>query len=197
MRSIPNCCKRSELVGTQINPRPCLAMKLTATGETCCAAKIKSPSFSRSASSTTMTSLPFFKSATTASMGSKVFFIQRRQRNRSSREFQPIRLAFCRRECGNCESKRVKFFMTAPGGSNEQVGDQQNSVPWNSAPVSVEKMQRLDRLANLGMLSAGMAHEIKNGMVAIKTFVDLLLEKNQDCLLYTSPSPRDRQKPRM
>jgi signal transduction histidine kinase len=44
-------------------------------------------------------------------------------------------------------------------------------------------MQRLDRLANLGMLSAGMAHEIKNGMVAVKTFVDLLLEKNQDAEL--------------
>lgn len=41
-------------------------------------------------------------------------------------------------------------------------------------------MQRLDRLANLGMLSAGMAHEIKNGMVAIKTFVDLLAKKNPD-----------------
>lgn len=44
-------------------------------------------------------------------------------------------------------------------------------------------MQRLDRLANLGMLSAGMAHEIKNGMVAIQTFVDLLLEKNLDAEL--------------
>jgi two-component system, NtrC family, sensor histidine kinase HydH len=54
---------------------------------------------------------------------------------------------------------------------------------WDSATTSVEKMQRLDRLANLGMLSAGMAHEIKNGMVAIKTFVDLLLEKNQDAEL--------------
>jgi signal transduction histidine kinase len=54
---------------------------------------------------------------------------------------------------------------------------------WDSAMTSVEKMQRLDRLANLGMLSAGMAHEIKNGMVAIKTFVDLLLEKNQDAEL--------------
>ena len=41
-------------------------------------------------------------------------------------------------------------------------------------------MERLDRLANLGMLSAGMAHEIKNGLVAVKTFVDLLLEKNRD-----------------
>ena len=33
------------------------------------------------------------------------------------------------------------------------------------------------------MLSAGMAHEIKNGMVAVKTFVDLLLEKDQDAEL--------------
>lgn len=43
-----------------------------------------------------------------------------------------------------------------------------------------QKMKRLDRLASLGTLSAGMAHEIKNGMVAIKTFVDLLVEKGQD-----------------
>jgi signal transduction histidine kinase len=67
-------------------------------------------------------------------------------------------------------------------GPNE-TSDSQKSVPWNSTPASAEKMQRLDRLANLGMLSAGMAHEIKNGMVAIKTFVDLLLEKNQDAEL--------------
>ena len=58
-----------------------------------------------------------------------------------------------------------------------------NPATRDSAPPSPEKMQRLDRLANLGMLSAGMAHEIKNGMVAIKTFVDLLLEKNQDAEL--------------
>ena len=44
-------------------------------------------------------------------------------------------------------------------------------------------MRRLDQLASLGALSAGMAHEIKNGMVAIKTFVELLLEKNQDAEL--------------
>jgi signal transduction histidine kinase len=71
----------------------------------------------------------------------------------------------------------------SPGGLNEKIGVQPVSIPWNSAPASAEKMQRLDRLANLGMLSAGMAHEIKNGMVAIKTFVDLLLEKNQDAEL--------------
>ncbi|MDD5139905.1 MAG: ATP-binding protein [Verrucomicrobiales bacterium] len=65
----------------------------------------------------------------------------------------------------------------------DKAGDLKKSASWNSATVSAEKMQRLDRLANLGMLSAGMAHEIKNGMVAIKTFVDLLLEKNQDAEL--------------
>src|SRR5271170_2972151 len=66
---------------------------------------------------------------------------------------------------------------------SDKASDPQNSTLWNSTDVSIEKMQRLDRLANLGMLSAGMAHEIKNGMVAIKTFVDLLLEKNQDAEL--------------
>jgi len=39
---------------------------------------------------------------------------------------------------------------------------------------------QLDRLAGLGTLAAGMAHEIKNALVAGRTFIDLLLEKNQD-----------------
>lgn len=65
-----------------------------------------------------------------------------------------------------------------PGSDN--ASDPQKSPPWDSSLASAKKMQRLDQLANLGLLSAGMAHEIKNGMVAIKTFVDLLLEKNQD-----------------
>ena len=47
-----------------------------------------------------------------------------------------------------------------------------------SAPLSEQNLRRLDRLASLGALSASMAHEIKNGMVAIKTFVDLLAQKN-------------------
>ena len=49
-----------------------------------------------------------------------------------------------------------------------------------SAPFFEQNMRRLDRLASLGTLSASMAHEIKNGMVAIKTFIDLLLQKGQD-----------------
>jgi signal transduction histidine kinase len=74
----------------------------------------------------------------------------------------------------------VSEFMS---DGSDQASDPQNSTPWNSASVSAEKLQRLDRLANLGMLSAGMAHEIKNGMQPIQTFVDLLLEKNQDAEL--------------
>lgn len=65
----------------------------------------------------------------------------------------------------------------------DNASDPQKSAPWNFPLASAEKMQRLDRLANLGMLSAGMAHEIKNGMQAVKTFVELLLEKNQDAEL--------------
>lgn len=37
-----------------------------------------------------------------------------------------------------------------------------------------------DRLANIGTLSASMAHEVRNALVACRTFVDLLLEKHQD-----------------
>jgi signal transduction histidine kinase len=54
------------------------------------------------------------------------------------------------------------------------------SVQWNPASVSEQNMRRLDRLASLGLLSAGIAHEIKNGLTAIQTFVELLLQKGED-----------------
>ena len=43
-----------------------------------------------------------------------------------------------------------------------------------------QNLQRLDRLANLGLFSASIAHEIKNGLVAINTFVEVLVNKNED-----------------
>ena len=46
-----------------------------------------------------------------------------------------------------------------------------------------QRVLQIDRLANLGTLAAGMAHEVKNALVACKTFIDLLLEKNQDAEL--------------
>jgi signal transduction histidine kinase len=46
-----------------------------------------------------------------------------------------------------------------------------------------EHMRRFDRLASIGTLSASMAHEIKNALVAVKTFVDLLLKENKEAEL--------------
>jgi signal transduction histidine kinase len=46
-----------------------------------------------------------------------------------------------------------------------------------------QRIQQLDRLASVGTLAAGIAHEIKNALVAGKTFVDLLLEKHKDAEL--------------
>jgi two-component system sensor histidine kinase AtoS len=42
------------------------------------------------------------------------------------------------------------------------------------------QVRRSDRLASLGTLSAGMAHEIKNPLVSLKTFAQLLPERYQD-----------------
>jgi len=44
-------------------------------------------------------------------------------------------------------------------------------------------IRQLDRLASVGTLAAEMAHEVKNALVAVKTFADLLIEKNQDAEL--------------
>src|SRR5258708_16961948 len=45
---------------------------------------------------------------------------------------------------------------------------------------SEQNLRQLDRLATLGILSASLAHDIRNALVAGKTFFDLLLEKHQD-----------------
>lgn len=43
-----------------------------------------------------------------------------------------------------------------------------------------ENFARLNRLASIGALSASMAHEIKNALVAVRTFVELLLNRNRE-----------------
>jgi two-component system nitrogen regulation sensor histidine kinase GlnL len=53
----------------------------------------------------------------------------------------------------------------------------------NAVRAFEQSMRRIDRLASIGTLSAGMAHEIKNAMVAVKTFVDILIRNNQDAQL--------------
>jgi len=41
-------------------------------------------------------------------------------------------------------------------------------------------VQRADRLSSIGTLAAGMAHEVKNPLVSIKTFTQLLLNRYED-----------------
>jgi signal transduction histidine kinase len=64
--------------------------------------------------------------------------------------------------------------------STKKNGSAKSSSQWDSTPISEQSMRRLDRLASLGLLSAGMAHEIKNSLVAINTFVGRLLENGED-----------------
>src|SRR5438552_7896599 len=59
----------SSVIGMQISPRPNLAMKLTISGVTASAATTKSPSFSRSSSSTRMTMRPALMSAIISGIG--------------------------------------------------------------------------------------------------------------------------------
>src|SRR5438552_13316764 len=42
-----------------------------------------------------------------------------------------------------------------------------------------QQMRHLNRLASIGTLSASMAHEIKNALVPVKTFVELLIKDNK------------------
>ena len=59
----------------QIMPRPCLAMKFMASGVQALAAMVRSPSFSRSASSTTMTNRPALNSSTASSTEQNSVFL--------------------------------------------------------------------------------------------------------------------------
>ena len=53
----------------------------------------------------------------------------------------------------------------------------------SAAATWESNMRRVDRLHSVGTLAASMAHEVKNAFVAVKTFVDLLVEKNQQAEL--------------
>ena len=60
--------QRESVIGAQSTPRPFLSMKFTASGVIFSAAIIKSPSFSLSSSSTTITNLPALKSSRASSI---------------------------------------------------------------------------------------------------------------------------------
>ena len=66
----PMASQRSRVIGRQIRPRPYRAMKLIASGVACAAGMTRSPSFSRSSSSTSTTMFPFLNSAMSSLVGS-------------------------------------------------------------------------------------------------------------------------------
>lgn len=79
------------------------------------------------------------------------------------------------------ESSAAVSVTVMPATSREK--DQRIVVllkDFSSANKFENSLQRLDRLASAGTLSVGMAHEIRNALVAVKTFIDLLVEKNKD-----------------
>ena len=68
MGSSPKASTRLRLSARQIKPRPYVAIKLTALGVAICAGMIRSPSFSRSSSSTRMYIRPFRASSIISSI---------------------------------------------------------------------------------------------------------------------------------
>jgi signal transduction histidine kinase len=46
-------------------------------------------------------------------------------------------------------------------------------------PAIDVQLMRLEQLASLGTLSAGLAHEVRNAMVAVRTFIEVLLTENK------------------
>lgn len=63
---------------------------------------------------------------------------------------------------------------------NQAVVAIENAQLYEGLKKSEAQMRRADRLAALGTLTAGLAHEIRNPLVAIKTFTQLLPERFDD-----------------
>jgi signal transduction histidine kinase len=64
--------------------------------------------------------------------------------------------------------------------ANQAAIAMENSRLYEDLKKSKSYIRRTDRLASLGILTAGLAHEIRNPLVAIKTFTQLLPERIED-----------------
>ena len=82
---------------------------------------------------------------------------------------------------GQARKIRLSAFWMEPGTKKAPLALIVNDL---APAVELEhKLRQLERLANVGTLSASMAHEIRNALVAVRTFTDLLLEKNREAEL--------------
>jgi len=77
------------------------------------------------------------------------------------------------------ERKWRQTRIMLPGTPDKNTGGTAGTSPADGADIS-HHLQRLDRLANLGLFSAGIAHEIKNGLVSVNTFCQIMLEKEDN-----------------
>jgi len=71
---------------------------------------------------------------------------------------------------------------------HRQYGDAGNVLAAGlelSVPEMDTSLERLNRLATLGTISATAAHEIKNSLVPVRTFIELLLEEKTNSELAT------------
>jgi signal transduction histidine kinase len=79
----------------------------------------------------------------------------------------------------------VSLYLTTELFRSDSTGN--GLIAVLAEPLAAEELEshigQLDRLASIGTLSASMAHEIKNALVAVKTFVDLLLQENKNAEL--------------
>lgn len=96
---------------------------------------------------------------------------------------------------GSSNASLRQIALTLPSGESREIqaellkcADEASRLPnilmvlnnVGSVQALEAHIRRLDRLANIGALSASAAHEIKNCLVTIKTFLDTMLEKSDD-----------------
>lgn len=84
-------------------------------------------------------------------------------------------------ETATHEERHVRLATAAFGGDGRVASGALAVVHDTTALRKLEEqIRRSDRLASIGTLAAGMAHEIKNPLVCLKTFVQLLPSQYDD-----------------
>jgi len=94
----------------------------------------------------------------------------------SGRAIIDRQIAFPANNPGGCDVRVSTSVARTSAGTISGVVALMHDV--SSVQRFEEGMRQFDRLASIGTLAASMAHEIKNALQAVKTFVELLLQKD-------------------